>query len=102
MTFRRVATLAAQLRPGSRLAAARMADDAWSGQEYLLAALVDAVALNTWVTMNHGVERSKQSQRPEPMSRPSDIRAAREHEARQLEHALAFRARMAARADVAE
>ena len=100
VTFRRVATLAAHLKPGSRLAAARMSDDAWSGEQYMLAAVFDAVMDNTWVTANHGVERHKQSSRPDPLHRPADERSSRERAELQVERALAFRERMRSRVEL--
>lgn len=69
-----------------------MEDTAWTASDYLQAAILDALQENTWVTMNRGVERSKQSPRPTPIDRPEDVRKERERLERQAEKARAFRA----------
>lgn len=97
VTFRRVAVLTSQLRPGSRLAQARMSDDAWTADQYFYAALIDAVSHNTWVVVNRGMEKHKQTKHPDPLDRPADVRKQRsraDHARRQAARFLAGAATM--------
>ena len=69
----------------------------WSQNEYLLASLIDAQREANWMKANTGVERAKQSPRPEPVERPADLRKADERAKKAAANALKFRARFGAR-----
>lgn len=87
-----------QLRPGSRLAQVRMADDAWTSTDYFLAGLSDLLRDNTWVLSNKDVEPSKRNAQPEPMDRPVDARRVRDTASKAVEKARAFKSRHSVRA----
>ncbi|MGC8035545.1 hypothetical protein ACP3WA_25810, partial [Salmonella enterica] len=66
-----------------------MRDDAWTSDDFWSAALLDAVRQTTWAVQNYGV--SKPSAQPKPIDRPSDIRDARERQAKLELRAMKFR-----------
>ena len=77
VTVRRVAVVASQLPPGSRVHQAETADEAWTPDQYHAANITDLLNLILWATVNQGVEKGKQSKQPEPADRPADHRRKR-------------------------
>lgn len=65
----------------------------WTQENYLLADLVDALQINTWVTANKGAKESEQSSKPTPIQRPSDIRGEEQKAIKAADTARKFQAR---------
>ena len=90
-TVRRVAVVASQLPPGSRVHVAETSDEAWTHAEYQAADLTDLAHMLLWATVNRGVEKSKQTKQPEPVPRPADARQKRRDEVRRADTAEKFK-----------
>lgn len=74
--------MASQLPAGSRVYGVDESDAMWSASDYWSAAAIDAIRENTWVSANYGVKESERSSRPQPVTRPADVRKSKADQAR--------------------
>jgi hypothetical protein len=82
LSVRRAAVVASQLPGGSRVYGVDESDAMWSASDYWSAAAIDAIRENTWVSANYGVKESERSSRPQPVTRPADVRKSKADQAR--------------------
>lgn len=91
VSVRKVAVIASQLPPGSRVWQALGTNAAWRPVEYMLADLIDTTMHGVWVNANKDVEKGKRSKPPKPMPRPADRRAEQHRAAKLAARGARFR-----------
>lgn len=87
--------LVANLPGGSALWRAAGVDAGWTEEAHLLATVVDVLQLANW-------QRGGKGQKPNPLLRPTDLRAATERADREESRARAWLARHPAPEEVSE
>jgi hypothetical protein len=74
-TVRRAAVLTSQLPAESRIARALNEHLEWSTTDHLLATVIDAIQINTWVLASAHSDPKKSPKKPEPLERPGAKKA---------------------------